>query len=75
MSKRHESRHRPAKCPACGSVRVARIEYGMPVFTPELEAKLKAGQVRLGGCCITDDDPAWQCADCGARIHRKNDGP
>jgi len=25
----------------------------------------------LGGCCITDDDPKWQCADCQTVIYRK----
>lgn len=54
---------------------MASLEYGLPDFTPEVEAKLKAGRVRLGGCLVTGDDSEWQCADCGAQIHRQNEGP
>jgi ribosomal protein L37AE/L43A len=68
---RHESSRKPAKCPKCGSKRVARIQYGLPAFTEELERQLAEGKVVLGGCCMTDDDPAWQCADCGEQVWRK----
>lgn len=74
MSKRYESQHSPSECPACGSKRIAYIVYGLQVFTPELEAKMKAGQITLGGCCVSDDDPKWECADCEAVIFRKREG-
>ena len=32
----------------------------MPAFTPQLEKDLEAGKVVLGGCVLSDDDPAWQ---------------
>ena len=54
---------------------MASLEFGLPDFNPELEAKLKTGQVRLGGCLVTGDDHEWQCADCGALIHRQDSGP
>ena len=39
-----------------------------PEPSPELQAKLDAGKVILGGCCYPDPgvDPNWECVDCGA---------
>lgn len=53
------------KCPQCGSKRAVRIMYGMPAY----EAFLKAekGEIALGGCVITGNDPQWQCQDCWTR--------
>jgi ribosomal protein L37AE/L43A len=69
---RHEYRRKPRKCPACGSARVARILYGLPAFSKRLEADMNAARVVLGGCCVTDDDPSWQCADCEVVIFKKD---
>jgi len=71
LNKRHESRNQPSKCPECGSFRVARILYGFPAYSAELEADIKAGRVTIGGCCITGDDPVWKCMDCEVEIYRK----
>ena len=54
---RHESAHKPKSCPVCGSKRIASIMYGYPLFSEELEQKLEAGEIALGGCCISGDDP------------------
>lgn len=47
------------KCPYCGSMDTARILYGMPAFSEELQEKMNSGKIHLGGCCIngvrTDD--------------------
>jgi primosomal protein N' len=67
---RYESAHKPKSCPACGSKRIASIMYGYPLFSEELEQKLEAGEIALGGCCISDDDPVWEFADCKAPIYR-----
>lgn len=67
---RFESPRKPRKCPACGSNRIASILYGYPMFSEELEKKLAAGSVTLGGCIITGDDPVWECADCKTPIYR-----
>jgi hypothetical protein len=72
MENRYEYFKKPAKCPKCGSARIATIRYGLPAFSEELEAKMKAGRITLGGCCITEDDPVWQCADCMILIYRKS---
>ena len=68
---RYEYRRKPRKCPACGSKRVANILFGMPAFSKELEDVLDAGRIVLGGCCISDDDPTWQCADCDTEIFKE----
>ncbi len=69
--KKVEYRYKPKKCPACKSLRVATIYYGMMPMTDNLREKIDAGKVALGGCCLSFDDPTWQCADCGVDIYRK----
>jgi hypothetical protein len=63
---------KPKKCPKCGSGKVASILYGLPMFNEKLERGLESGEVILGGCCVTYDDPLWQCnhrwGNTGARI-------
>ena len=58
---------KPDACPKCGSNKVARILYGLPDFSEELERKLGAGEIVLGGCTVFGDDPTWHCNDCGHR--------
>lgn len=67
---RHEFTKKPQKCPECGSVRIADILYGLPAYSDELMLEIKSGRTVLGGCCITDDDPKWQCADCNTMIYQ-----
>jgi hypothetical protein len=69
---RYESKRKPTKCPACSSSRIAKILYGMPDFSSKLERDLGAGRIILGGCCISDDDPEWQCTDCQMVIYKKS---
>ena len=64
-SKRDE---KPDVCPRCGSKHVATILYGLVGISDELEKKLEAGEITLGGCCISDGDPAWKCLDCEHRF-------
>ncbi len=45
--------------------------YGMPGFSDELERDLELGKVVLGGCLIGENDPDWQCADCGMLFQRE----
>ena len=52
-------------CPKCQAGNPARILYGLPDFTPELQQELSSKRVVLGGCVIFDDSPAWQCTRCG----------
>lgn len=73
MMERFEARAKPKKCPNCGSLIVARILYGFPAYSEELEADMKAGRIAIGGCSITGDDPAWKCMECETEIYRIND--
>jgi len=66
---RYTSKRKPRKCPACSSASVVSILYGMP--SNEAFEKAQAGRIALGGCCITGDDPAWQCICCDALIYRE----
>ena len=54
--------------PRCKSDNVARIQWGLPAFTEELERGLESGRVILGGCCISPDSPELHCNDCGAEF-------
>ena len=68
---RIECPRKPQKCPTCGGKPVARIFYGLPILTTEIKLDLMDGRVTLGGCEVTDDDPAWECTECGQKIYRK----
>ena len=52
-------------CPQCGSSEVARIQWGYPALSDELEADVEAGRVVLGGCLVGPDDATHQCRACG----------
>jgi DNA-directed RNA polymerase subunit RPC12/RpoP len=56
---------KPKSCSECGSKRIATILHGMPAFSDELERDIEVGKIVLGGCLVSDDDPIWQCVDCG----------
>ena len=44
------------RCPRCGSMDTARILYGLPAMDDELEERIRAGKIHLGGCCITSEE-------------------
>ncbi len=52
------------RCLECGG-RLVEILWGMPM--PEAYEAARRGELVLGGCVVTDDDPAWQCSECGGR--------
>ncbi|MDY6986948.1 MAG: hypothetical protein SWQ30_02730 [Thermodesulfobacteriota bacterium] len=56
--------------PKWGLWDVADILYGEPAYS-SIERGVEAGRIVLGGCVITDNDPAWQCVDCGAQIYEE----
>jgi hypothetical protein len=49
-------------CPKCQSGDVVRIVFGYP--SPEMMESSERGEVSLGGCCVTPNDPDWHCKDC-----------
>lgn len=75
MAARFSFRRKPRKCPACGSQQVASILYGMPAFGEQLQRDLEAGKIILGGCCVSDHDPQWQCVGCGVQVYRTEEDP
>lgn len=50
------------QCPKCGSKNSVKIVYGMP--SHELFEEAQAGNVKLGGCVITEDNSDYCCKDC-----------
>lgn len=52
------------ECPACGG-RLVPILYGLP--TPEAGEAADRGEIELGGCLVTDDDPRLACRSCHER--------
>jgi transposase-like protein len=50
-------------CPRChSSEQVVPIIYGYP--SEELFEAADRGEVKLGGCVVTGDDPQWFCKSC-----------
>lgn len=55
-------------CPACGSRDVAAIQYGLPMFSQDLERDLEAGERALGGCVVWSEMPDCRCNACRAEF-------
>ena len=56
-----------AACPRChAAARMLPIVFGLPM--PELVAAADRGEVALGGCLMTGEDPTHRCAACGADV-------
>lgn len=68
-----ERARKPQKCPVCGTVPLASILYGYPNYSSELEQELQEGRTTLGGCCVSEDDAAWECPHCGQKIYRRKE--
>ena len=52
------------KCPEChdeGSI--IEIAYGYP--GEEMRDKYEKGEIKLGGCLVSEDNPNWHCNKCG----------
>lgn len=58
-------------CPKCGSDKIATVLYGLPDFTDELIAKMKAGDVVLNGCIIDRMPYRYECQECGIRFENE----
>ena len=53
-------------CPTCGKELIP-ILYGYPA--PETMEKADKGEIMLGGCCVSYDDPTHYCKHCEKRIN------
>ncbi len=63
-----------AKCSKCDSEKIARIIYGMQMYSEKLEKQLERGTVVIGGCCVTNNDPNYECIDCGMQFYKRPTG-
>ena len=63
---------KPRTCPSCNGKNVAPILWGYPMETAEHTQALHEKKIILGGCCISDNDPTWECADCYVKIWRQS---
>ena len=75
MLKEYTYKRKPRKCPKCGFSPVADILYGYVQFNNEEDEEKfreeeKAGKFVLGGCCIGNNDPQWQCSRCGIELYK-----
>jgi len=52
-------------CPVCKEKTGVDILYGLPSYEGFQEAE--RGEVVLGGCCFSEDDPERACTSCGHR--------
>ena len=52
-------------CPECGGCSVAEIFYGLPSPSFDWGKGVDSGEISLGGCCIDEDSPKWECNMCG----------
>jgi len=64
----HGYKHKPERCPGCGSKKILDRVYGYP--SPEMIIAENAGEIALGGCIISEDSPNWQCSDCHMVLHK-----
>ena len=56
-------------CPRCGSAdQVIPIVYGLPNERGFDAAR--RGEIRLGGCLVSEDSPAWWCRGCDREFGR-----
>ena len=59
---------KPWRCPHCRSRAGVPVRYGLP--NAESAAAAARGEVVLGGCVLTDDDPPRCCLECRAALWR-----
>jgi hypothetical protein len=60
-----------SRCSKCDSTKIATIIYGIPDYSEELEKRLESGKIVLGGCCVTGNDPKYECTDCGTGYYKR----
>ncbi|AFY38177.1 hypothetical protein Lepto7376_1853 [[Leptolyngbya] sp. PCC 7376] len=51
-------------CPNCGAQNTALILYGLMNFDESLKRNLANNWVVLGGCDLSETNPAYECNEC-----------
>lgn len=62
-------------CPSCGARAGRPILWGMP--SADVFGAIEAGEIdiRLGGCCVSDDDATHECRACDALFDSRSHQP
>ena len=55
--------NKPTECPKCKSKKVKKIVYGLLKRRSLWKIFLPRDWIG-GGCCVSEDSPAWYCASC-----------
>lgn len=58
------------RCPNCKSEKILPIVYGLP--TLDTFQKAERGELLLGGCVVTFDQPTFCCMDCKRRWSKRS---
>ncbi len=51
-------------CPVCNGKNIALILWGLPAETEEIAKAVHEKKIVFGGCCVSENDPKWECNDC-----------
>jgi len=60
-------------CPICKKDNVALIFWGYPGDMDWYLQAIKDKKIVGGGCCVSDNDPNWECTDCNHRWGERYD--
>ncbi len=60
-------------CPGCKKDNVALIFWGYPGDMDWYLQAIKDKEIVGGGCCVSNNDPKWQCTDCHYRWGERYD--
>ncbi len=66
------SKKTPA-CPECSGNNVASIFWGYPGDMDWYLQAIKDKEIVGGGCCVSDNDPKWECTDCYHKWGERDD--
>ena len=61
------------QCPSCKSNKTCIIFWGYPKDMEWYLEALAKKEIAFGGCCVSDNDPKWECNDCGHRWGKRED--
>ncbi len=60
-------------CPDCKRNNVALIFWGYPGDVDWYLQATKDKEIVGGGCCVSDNDPKWECIDCYHKWGERDD--
>jgi hypothetical protein len=64
LRERRRSEIRAQRCPRCSADCIARLLYGLPDRSPDLQEEVDLGLVVLAGSAFCSTDPQWHCRNC-----------